>query len=92
MNDGDVVKLCGTIEKVLNDNGQIALQLRVSNIIGRKEKEMDDAEITNKELREQMKRAAIRAAAKRKGLVKAVVWLSILLAAAVACCIYLMNK
>ena len=44
MNDGDVVQLCGTIEKALNDNGQITLQLRVSNIIGRKEREMDDTE------------------------------------------------
>ena len=44
ISDGDVVQLCGTIEKALNDNGQITLQLRVSNIIGRKEREMDDAE------------------------------------------------
>ena len=73
MNDGDVVQLCGMVEKALNDNGQITLQLLVSNIMGRKEREMDDAE-------------------KRKGLVKAVVWLSILPAAAVALCIYLMNK
>ena len=39
-----------------------------------------------------MKYAAIRAANRRKGLVKAVVWLSLGLAAAVALCIYLMNK
>ena len=54
MNDGDVVQLCGTIEKALNDNGQITLQLRVSNIIGRKEREMDDAEKRALEL-QQMK-------------------------------------
>ena len=54
MNDGDVVQLCGTIEKALNDNGQITLQLRVSNIIGRKEREMDDAEKHAMEL-QQMK-------------------------------------
>ena len=54
MNDGDVVQLCGTIEKALNDNGQITLQLRVSNIIGRKEREVDDAEKRALEL-QQMK-------------------------------------
>ena len=54
MNDGDVVQLCGTIEKALNDNGQITMQLRVSNIIGRKEREMDDAEKRALEL-QQMK-------------------------------------
>lgn len=54
MNDGDVVQLCGTIEKALNDNGQITLQLRVSNIIGHKEREMDDAEKRALEL-QQMK-------------------------------------
>ena len=54
MNDGDVVQLCGTIEKALNDNGQIILQLRVSNIVGRKEREMDDAEKRALEL-QQMK-------------------------------------
>lgn len=54
MNDGDVVQLCGTVEKALNDNGQITLQLRVSNIMGRKEREMDDAEKRTLEL-QQMK-------------------------------------
>lgn len=54
ISDGDVVQLCGTIEKALNDNGQITLQLRVSNIIGRKEREMDDAEKRALEL-QQMK-------------------------------------
>lgn len=44
MNDGDVVQVSGTIEKALNDNGQISLQLRVSNIVGRKKKEMDEEE------------------------------------------------
>ena len=55
-------------------------------------KEVSDAKLANKDLQEQMKYAAIRAANKRKGLVKAVVWLSLGLAAAVALCIYQMNK
>ena len=44
MNDGDMVKVSGTIEKALNDNGQITLQLRVTNFLGKQEKQMDDAE------------------------------------------------
>ena len=55
-------------------------------------KEVSDAKLANKDLQEQMKYAAIRAANKRKGLVKAVVWLSLGLAAAVALLIYQMNK
>ena len=55
-------------------------------------KEVSDAKLANKDLQEQMKYAAIRAANKRKGLVKAVVWLTLGLAAAVALCIYQMNK
>ena len=55
-------------------------------------KEVSDAKLANKDLQEQMKYAAIRAKNKRKGLVKAVVWLSLGLAAAVALCIYQMNR
>ena len=55
-------------------------------------KEVSDAKLANKDLQEQMKYAAIRAANKRKGLVKAVVWLSLGLATAVALLIYQMNK
>ena len=55
-------------------------------------KEVSDAKLANKDLQEQMKYAAIRAKNKRKGLVKAVVWLSLGFAAAVALCIYQMNR
>ena len=44
MNEGDTVQVSGTIEKALNDNGQIQLQLRVTNFLGKQEKQMDDAE------------------------------------------------
>lgn len=41
---GDVVQFCGTMEKSLNENGQVSLQLRVSNLVGKKEKEVDAVE------------------------------------------------
>ena len=55
-------------------------------------KEVADAKLANKDLQDQMKFAAIRAKNKRKGLVKAVVWLSVLLAAAVVICVLLLNR
>ena len=55
-------------------------------------KELSDAKLANKDLQTKIKEASRDAVDKRKGLVKAVVWLSIGLTAAVAVCIILMNK
>jgi hypothetical protein len=45
LNDGELIQVSGVIEKSLNENGQITLQLRVSNLVGKKEKPVDESEL-----------------------------------------------
>lgn len=55
-------------------------------------KEVSDAKLANKDLQEQMRIVSIRAANKREGLVKAVVWLSIALVASIVLLISVKNR
>lgn len=52
LNDGELVQLQGTIEKKLDNAGQVSLQLRVSGIFGKKEKTIDEAELAALEIQQ----------------------------------------
>ena len=52
LSDGELIQVSGVIEKSLNENGQITLQLRVSNLVGKKKKPVDEGELKAIELQQ----------------------------------------